>query len=74
LRKIHKQYWGEWIHAGQPLPLVVSRSRYDDVTVSWEVLWEDRKWCWSPIAEFPTWEGAQHAAHFWATRASAAME
>ncbi len=57
-------YRAEWITAGRPLPLEVSRSRYDDDIVSWEVLyWEsqdvDGTGCQTPIAEFTTWREAQ---------------
>jgi len=53
-----------WVNAGRPLPLEVSRSRYDDTTVSWEVLYTDSPWdgnsgCSTPIGEFPTWPMAQ---------------
>jgi hypothetical protein len=49
----------EWEEAGSPIPLIVSKSGYDEAIVSWEVLWEDSKRCWSPIAEFTTWSQAQ---------------
>lgn len=61
-----------WIAAGRPLPLEVSRSGYDDTTVSWEVLYTDSPWDGNtggstPIAEFSTWQEAQE----WAVAESA---
>lgn len=57
----------DWIAAGRPIPLEVSLSRYDDVTLSWEVLYIDTPWngyggCSTPIAEFTTWQEAQDYA------------
>lgn len=64
-------YREEWIRAGSPVPLVVSRSRYDDETRSWEVSWHERLWdgkggSSAPIAEFDNWDEAQA----WAQRAA----
>lgn len=58
------RYRAQWAFEGCPVPLAVSRSRYDDITVSWEVMWHDSLWngrtgCASPIAEFTTWREAQ---------------
>lgn len=54
----------QWVTLGRPLPLEVTRSRYDDNTLSWEVLYTDTPWdgnggCSTPIAEFTTWQEAQ---------------
>lgn len=61
------QLHAEWVAAGRPLPLEVSRSRYDDTTVSWEVLYPETPWDGNggrstPIAEFPTWQEANEWA------------
>ena len=56
----------EWIEAGRPLPLVVSRARYDTpFPRSWEVLYYDTpEGGQAPIAEFTEWQEAQN----WAAR------
>lgn len=41
------------------LPLYVLRSRYDERTVSWEVLYDETPTSQLPIAEFDTWAEAQ---------------
>lgn len=48
-----------WISTGNYGRLEVSRSRYDDTTVSWEVYWPETGFCDVPIAEFTTWQEAQ---------------
>lgn len=55
---VEQLYRAQWEAAGRPLPLQVSRSRYDDSIVSWEVLWGETPNCDSPIAEFTTWDEA----------------
>lgn len=62
------KFRADWLIANRPLPLEVSRSRYDDVTRSWEVLCTETPWdgnggCSTPIAEFTDWDEAQG----WAT-------
>jgi len=58
------EYRAQWVAAERPLPLEVTLSRYDDITVSWEVLYIDSPFdgnsgCSTPIAEFTTWDEAQ---------------
>jgi hypothetical protein len=59
--------YSEYVTDGRSLPLEVVRSRYDDVTTSWEVMYTDSPWdgnggSSSPIAEFTSWHEAQHWA------------
>lgn len=65
----------DWVAAGRPFPIEVSRSGYDDDVVSWEVLWHASLWDGrsgfdAPIAEFDTWREAQDWAANEATTAT----
>lgn len=56
--------FAEYLAAGRPLPLEVSRSCYDADVRSWEVLYTSIPWngssgCSDPIAEFTSWREAQ---------------
>lgn len=62
-----------WIERGRPLPLVVSRSGYDDDIVSWEVLFHEAIYCEAPIAEFSTFVEATWWAHSEASKSQATL-
>lgn len=51
---LHGIYRREWLKAGRPTPLVVSKARYEIGLTSWEVLWRESPNSCTPIAEYET--------------------